>query len=172
MALTASHKSPLGHIAAQLIVRPKIRQIRTIAAFVLAPLTPGVVVLPLFVFEKLLWGMPPGAIFLLSVFYGYPLALVIGIPLYYLFMNKGWVNLWQVVLAGGFIGSLAPLGMLISFGIKMAGVFNTGDVGMRSADEGVLLLFFALIALGVAMGLICGLSFWLIALNQKTTAAD
>ena len=168
MLLSASHESPLGQPAADLVVRPKIEQLRIIFAFSVAPLVPALIASPVLVIPALSNVEFPWSILLMSPFYGYPLAALIGYPIYRVFMRKKWLKFWQVVLAGAFVGSLIPIGLSIP--VIVDGITGSAVAATRYR---FLTESFQLVALGSAIGAICGFSFWLIALagTQKTTAS-
>ena len=128
--------------------------IRTILAFLIAPLTPA---LALTCFMLLAAGPFAGLALgmyalMLNAWVGYPVALVAGLPLYILFRRLGWVGLVRYLGAGLALGAA-------SGALGSSGMF---DIGPQSAARslGETLVF---VAAGAACGALAAASFWLIA---------
>jgi hypothetical protein len=103
-------------------------QWRVLAAFLLAPAAPP---LALSIWERNLDNLTLAAFF-------YPFAWMLGIPGYDHFAKRGWLQIWQVTLAGGVMGAAVAL------------------VFIRSGD-------LAFISKYAGFGALTGLVFWLIA---------
>jgi hypothetical protein len=80
------------------------RVMRTVLGFVLAPLTPALLLggFPLFLgarFGEFVWSLG----FAMAI--GYPVALVAGLPLFFFLRWRRWVSLWHYVVVGMFVGA-------------------------------------------------------------------
>jgi len=129
-------------------------QLRTILAFLIAPLTPALAL----TFVALLAGGPiAGAglgtyAMILNAKVGYPVALAAGLPLFLLFRRLGWVGLAHTLAAGLALGAAT-------------GAFGSTDmfqIGDENAERplGETLVF---VVAGAACGALAAASFWLIA---------
>jgi hypothetical protein len=104
--------------------------LKTIVGFLLAPISPGVLVaiaVAPFRFPTLGHWELDEAIFLikLSAMLGYPVAFVIGLPLYGLFRWRGWTSFWLYLAVGALLGAatyfvLFPHGTLQIDSTKMS----------------------------------------------------
>jgi len=86
---------------------------RTILGFLLAPISPGLLVAIVAIVAAAFWFPTLGyrqlyeAIWLikLSAILGYPVALAIGLPLYGLFRWRGWTSFWLYLAVGALLGA-------------------------------------------------------------------
>lgn len=94
---------------------PPPRVWRVVLGFVLAPLTPGFVIVPL---TSLYLDDRHGLIELLQViagwtmlasFFAVPAALIVGVPMHLLFRRRGWVGWHHYAIGGAVTGSVAGL---------------------------------------------------------------
>jgi len=83
---------------------------------------------------------------------GYPVTIVLGIPIYFLSKRKGWTRLADYALIG------ALLGIAAYFSIFLPG-FLLGASGVTYALGATL----AALPIAAICGAIAGISFWLIA---------
>jgi len=123
---------------------------RTIAGFILAPMVPGVVATLL---SPVSIGEPYWTIYLfLSAVLGYPVAIVLGIPIHLVLARCRWQSLPVYLAFGPLMGCGAML------------VLPTGTY-LRGGASGIDLAAFALPQFWVAMifATIATVSFWLIA---------
>ena len=124
---------------------------RKIVAFIIAPLATMIGAL----IDPSSWGF----FAFLTLFYSYPLALLVGVPAFLHFRRKGWLKLWQVLAAGATVGLAIPLLITLSFG---------PDALLKQATSAAnppkhLLVVFVLPAIGAAIGAAVALIFWIIA---------
>jgi RsiW-degrading membrane proteinase PrsW (M82 family) len=80
---------------------------RKLVALAIAPL---VTLLPIVAFPSQ-WGF----FAFLTLFYAYPLAVLVGLPCYFYCRYKGWLKLWQVMAGGALIGVALPSLLTLSF---------------------------------------------------------
>jgi hypothetical protein len=147
-------------------VRPH-NTLRTLLGFLAAPLAPAVVAWLLSLAPSLTGVSLPGSFFALSVLYGYPLAALFGVPVYFYFRHKDWLRFWQVATAGVAIGSIVPValgGVLVVYKVSEVGLVAAARGGLREA--GPLILF------GAAVGALCASTFWLVALAHLGRASE
>ena len=137
---------------------------RTVAAFLLAPLAPAglAAFFALSPFSYLSsWSSP---LFAASVFYGYPLIALFGVPLYVCFRRRCWLRLWQVLAAGAAVGSIVPLAFVFADATRAKTVSEAAEVAAQGLAP--VLLF------GVAVGVLVALAFWLIAVGPFRKSAS
>jgi hypothetical protein len=134
---------------------------RVLLGLLIAPLAPGVIALlgavVAFPFET--------RTFALASALGYPVALVVGAPLYVLFRRKGWLKAWQVVLAGGAVGMFIPIVIALAVLVVVAllGAGFTLPVAAEAAHK-----YLGLVLVGALSGIACASVFWLIAIFGST----
>lgn len=131
---------------------------RLVLAFIAAPLgTSAVAIFCAFVIYGS-WS-PAGPIVFISLFYGCPLTIIFGVPLYFIFKKQSWLRFWQVVLGGSFGGAVFPLGIsLLSL--------NSGADVLVTISPTVL---YPLVLYGAILGAIFGSIFWLVAYYRVTS---
>jgi hypothetical protein len=120
---------------------------RNLVAIVLAPL---VTLLPVIVFPSQ-WGF----FAFLTLFYAYPLTVLVGLPCYFYFRYRGWLKLWQVMAAGTLIGVTLPSLLMLSL-LEPSGGSREYPNALGSA--------LALPVIGAVFGAAVALTFWFIAI--------
>jgi hypothetical protein len=126
------------------------KKMRFLLGFLVAPLVPGLI----FAINDQFSSSPVGPIWYLSLtaLVGYPIATILGIPMYYLLFRNKAAKFSFCILFGFILGTVAYLALfipgLISAGPDAANAFKSG-------------LGFLLVS-GFC-GAIAGASFWLIA---------
>jgi len=134
---------------------------RVLLGFLLAPLVPAgaallVSALPA---PALLEVFKSGLIFLPYV--GYPIALLLGVPLYWLFRKHAWLRAWQVTIAGAALGVVIPV--LVPILVLAAGLLEGRSLTLSILAEAAS-AWAGYILLGAVVGLVCAFVFWLIAI--------
>ena len=128
---------------------------RTVAAFLIAPISFGLVL-------SLLWWSPSGAIgifaLMMSAVVGYPLALVIGLPVYFLMKKTGATGL----VSYGFMAAVFAAILVGFFIIWPVHAENSGDLSSLMLQERINQMAF--LTFGSFFTL---LVFWLIARPDK-----
>ena len=87
------------------------------------------------------------AAFILAAFgsmVAYPAAVVLGVPMFLVFRRRGWLSWWQVSLGGTGLGLIAAPVLQVVFGSTLVPIF-------------VLMM----------IGLLGGMTFWLLALHRN-----
>lgn len=140
---------------------------RVVFGFAFAPLAPLLIALPL----ALALDRPAmlGPLSFMCIFYGYPLTLVLALPLYVEVSSKQMPGLWLVLGAGAAIGAAVPVVLILC--MKLLGLVATLSSEVKDApgDPWGFLLGCAQVSMaGAAMGVVMALSFWLIALRGQT----
>jgi hypothetical protein len=136
--------------------------IRTILAFLVAPLTPALAL----TFFALFGGGPIAGLALgfyammLNATVGYPVALAAGLPLYLIFRRLRWVGLGRYLAAGLALGAATGA-------VGSSGLFQIGEPG-EARPLGETLVF---VAAGAACGALVAASFWLIARPDRSDRA-
>jgi hypothetical protein len=129
--------------------------LRTVLGFLVAPISPGLMIVVLgavFAFGKSSEGI---WIIKLSAMLGYPIAVVLGVPLYFFFRSRGWNGLLVYTMAGALLGVLIYL-----ITIPLGGYSSNGLPGLSERFSNTALVY---IPLGMICGAVAALSFWLIA---------
>lgn len=146
--------------------RPGLKVWRVTLGFLLAPIFPGFVIVPLF-FIFAADATDLSNIFvaisswtLLASFLTIPAALFLGVPLFFLFRWRGWLSWWAFALGG------AALGLLI--GAALVSVLFI-VVGMISGGVSALTLWLCAFGDRKAMRL-CGMVFGIYALVMVAAA--
>jgi hypothetical protein len=146
---------------------------RTIVGFLVAPVAPGVLadVLaaisagPEAVSQHGLSGALSGALWIvgLSAALGYPVAIVLGVPLFVVFRWRRWNGLLVYVLTGAFLG-------LVVYSVYFAVVLLDDDTayGLRNLAQKLSHTAPQLIPAGMISGAVAVVSFWLIARPDRT----
>jgi len=119
-----------------LVVTPEIK--RLLIGIALAPLAPGLLMLPLVFLGRgyeVFWAMR------LFVLISYPTMIVLGLPAHLLLQRLGLAGLWPYVFAGMFAGVVAARVVFHSF-------------------------FTAMTVIVPLLGAMCGAAFWLIACSD------
>jgi hypothetical protein len=111
----------------------QVSGLRVAVAFVVAPLAVPVTLFLIF--------RDPTA--MVAAMFSYPLALVPGIPMYFILRRLGWLHLWRFVLCSAVLA--ACIGVAMSLPISMHRNIST------------------LVAVLTANGAMVGLVFWLVA---------
>ena len=124
---------------------------RTLIGFILSPAAPLLIAVP---YGAIVGSVNEHLAFTLALilFYGYPLAVVFGIPMYFALRKLGWLGWWQISLAGIVIGEIIPLTLLLTFLLSKV-----------DTDSHLLSDFMTLLGMGAAFGGVSGLIFWLVA---------
>jgi len=89
-----------------MIQRPKTKAvIRLLCAIAISPIVPGVLLSIIVATWK--ESSPSQLWFNVSAIVGYPSLIVLGLPLCYLLLRRGWLRLWHFIALGGMAGFLA-----------------------------------------------------------------
>lgn len=134
--------------------------LRTALGFLVAPIFPGLLIVILaavFGFGKSGEGV---WLIKLSGMLGYPIAIVLGVPLYIFFRSRGWNGLLIYVTAGGLLGLTIYL-----IYIPLGGYSSNGLSGLSERFSNTAKVY---IPLGMICGAVAALSFWLIARPDRT----
>lgn len=134
--------------------------LRTILGFLVAPVSPGLLIVILaavFGFGKSDEGI---WIIKLSGMLGYPIAIVLGVPLYIFFRSRSWNGLLIYITAGALLGVIIYL-----IYIPLGGYSSNGLSGLFERFSHTAQVF---IPLGMICGAVAALSFWLIARPDRT----
>jgi hypothetical protein len=146
---------------------------RTVLGFVIAPIAPGMLVVVLTMlragsdalsargFSGSAW------IIGLSAVLGYPIAIVLGLPLHVFFRWRGWNALPIYLLSGAFLG-------LVVYSVYFASVLLNDDSasGLRALAQQLSHTAPQLIPAGMLSGAVAAASFWLIARPDRTSNPD
>jgi hypothetical protein len=105
------------------------------------------------------------AAFVFASFIGYPVALFIGMPMYFAFRRRAWLEAWQVVFAGSIIGTLVPatIGFVVLAAVVLGGTSLTPSLMSEVAHK-----YSGLVLVGAVSGTICAAVFWLVAIAGST----
>ena len=131
---------------------------RTIIAWLVSPLVPGVLVALPDIFKGDL--TIAGWYIEFSAMAGYPVALVLGVPLYFLSRRRGWTRLTNYLFVGVILGMAAYFGAFLP---SLANTVQGAGYAIASA-----LIFLPMSAL---CGVVATLTFWLIARPDRVRAA-
>lgn len=129
---------------------------RIVLAFLIAPLVPAAVAMLLALAPSITGLLNPNPFLFMSLFYCYPIIVIIGIPTYWVFRRKGWLNLWPIVSAGIVAGAVTPLGIMYLL---------MGSKGFESLTNSPELLLY-----GISIGGFVAFSFWVIAFALPTSS--
>jgi hypothetical protein len=133
--------------------------VRTVLAFTLAPLAPAALAWLL----SLVGVAGTKQVFVLSALYSYPIAAVFGIPAYFYLRRRNQLDLLHTLAAGAIAGGILPFALLALLSGLALFAGSTSDSGGTNA------LLTALV-LGVGMGCLTALAFWLIAFAPRWRA--
>lgn len=135
---------------------------RTIVGFLVAPIAPGLLAAILaapFRAGTGVFGLRELAeaawIIKLSAALGYPIAIVLGVPLYVFFRSRGWNGLLIYIAAGALLGLIVYL-----IYVLLAEYSSNGLWGLAEKLSNTALVY---IPLGMICGAVAALCFWLIA---------
>jgi hypothetical protein len=123
----------------------------------LAPIAPGLA----FVVLRIMTGAVSGSdeiyfIVLFSALIGYPIAIILGIPLYFVLFWRGWNGLPAYVIAGALVGGISILPVMAYYFDGWHGLSGT-VVDIFNWDR----------LWGILIGVLSALSFWVIARPDK-----
>jgi hypothetical protein len=125
---------------------------RTFVGFLLGPIVPGILfACDHFIEHGMYWKQGVILSLSLSAFFGYPVAIAWGIPLFLLMKRMGWSQLYHYIPIG------AGLGVIAAF-FADSDKLQYSTLAEFARDHAHHLFF-----LGPIMGMIATLSFWLIA---------
>ncbi len=127
--------------------------IRTLAAFAIAPIAPGLLMTAVWLLIGKWYGSANWIAMASTA--GYPTAVLFGVPAFLLMQWKGWTSVGAYAIAG------ALLGLVPTFVVVMAVIDIAGGVDALGSDRVQSLGLIT--AIGLVCGLVGGLSFWLIA---------
>ena len=134
--------------------------LRVILGFLVAPISPGLLIVILgvvFGFGKSGEGM---WLIKLSGMLGYPIAMVLGVPLYIFFRSRGWNGLLIYIAAGALLGLIIYL-----MYIPLGGYSSSGLSGLSERFSNTARVY---IPLGMICGALAALLFWLIARPDRS----
>jgi hypothetical protein len=141
--------------------------LRTIGGFLVAPISPGLLAVILVVPFRVgtdVFGPRELAeaawIIKLSGILGYPIAIVLGVPLYVFFRSRGWNGLLIYITAGALLGLI-----IYVIYVLLAEYSSNGLSGLAEKFSNTALVY---IPLGMICGAVAALSFWLIARPDRT----
>jgi hypothetical protein len=144
---------------------------RTIVGFLVAPISPGVLVVVVAVLlgfgsDAFATRGLAGAAWIvgLSAVLGYPVAFALGLPLYILFRWCGWNGLPIYVAAGAFLGFVVYLVYAVA---RLLG--DESINGLANLAAKLLTTSPQLIPAGIISGAVAALSFWLIARPDRAS---
>jgi hypothetical protein len=130
------------------------REARAIIGFIVAPVIPGVLV----ALPDLLRGDPMARWYIeFSATAGYPVMLILGVPMYFLSKRWGWTGLPVYVAIGSILGAASYLSAFVP-GLVM------GAPGVGYA----MTTTFIYLPISVICGVIAMISFWLIARPDRS----
>jgi hypothetical protein len=133
---------------------------RVLLGFLLAPLVPaGVVLLAPVLPTPVLLAIFKNGLLLLPLI-GYPITLILGVPVYWLFRKNAWLKAWQVTLAAAALGVVVPV--IIPLIVLAAGLLDGRSFSLSLLAEAAN-AWAGFILLGGVVGVVCGFVFWLIA---------
>lgn len=132
--------------------------LRFALGLMLAPLAPALIaVLVALILNPILAGDSEIRILLVMVIFSpfitVPAALIFGIPVFATFRRRGWVQLWQVAMAGALVAEF------MAFAFSYFPLF--------ASSEGPVEMFLFTTALFVPNGAVIASVFWLIALRDR-----
>ncbi len=128
---------------------------RLVLAFVVAPLAPVVLVSPVIFLA--------GPATFISVVYGYPAMLLLGVPVFAFFLRQKWLEIWQVMLGGAVVGALVPILMMVA--MALSGPSDSPLLPLIAAAAG-------LSAIGAIFGAASGFAFWWVGLRGNAAYVD
>jgi hypothetical protein len=141
--------------------------LRTILGFLLAPISPGllaVILVTPFRSGAGVFGLRELAeaawIIKLSGALGYPIALVLGVPLYIFFRSRGWNGLLTYIAAGALLGLIIYLIYVLLAEYSSNGLWGLAEKFSNTAK--------VYIPLGMICGALAALFFWLIVRPDRT----
>jgi hypothetical protein len=130
---------------------------RTLAGFIVAPISPALLLAIGSVFfgrfGEGLWGIGFAALV------GYPVALILGVPIYLVLRWRGWVGFWVDFAAGILLGALVYLAYIPPV-THLDGSLRIDAGKLKTAPLGLLL--------GMISGIVATICFWLIARPDRT----
>lgn len=131
--------------------------LRTLAGFIVAPISPALLLAIGSVFfgkfGEGLWGIGFAALV------GYPVAIVLGVPIYFFLRWRGWVGFWVYVAAGVLLGALIYLAYIPPV-THLDGVLRIDAGKLKTAPWWLLL--------GMICGIVATVCFWLIARPDRS----
>ena len=136
--------------------------LRTIVGFFVAPIAPGLLAVILtapFRARTGILGLRELAeaawIIKLSAALGYPIAIGLGVPLYFFFRSRGWNGLLIYIAAGALMGFVIYLVYVLLAEYSSNGLWGLAEKFSNTAT--------VYIPLAMICGAVAALSFWLIA---------
>lgn len=140
----------------------KNASLRILLGFLVAPIIPGVMVEALTLIRLRTFGWI-GMGVELAAFFGYPVALILGVPLYLLFRRLGWVAFSTYVVAGAVLG-VVPF----AFFFVPPALECVSGAGSESHACLVLTTMAPFGIYSTAAGIAATIAFWLIARPDKS----
>jgi len=144
--------------------------LRTALGFLVAPISPGLLIVIFaapFTFGKFgesVWHIKFGEgvwLIMLSGMLGYPIATILGVPLYIFFRWRGWNGLVIYISAGALLGLTIYL-----IYIPLEAYSSNGLSGLFERLSSTATVY---IPLGMVCGAVATLAFWLIARPDRTS---
>ena len=134
--------------------------VRLLCATVVSPIVPGVV---LWVINTATGGsLSDHTWLLLAMFVGYPVLIVLGLPLLYVCLKRDWLTLWHFL---GFGGALGCLGFLTPAIVAVAtALVENVPVGVVLDDvvSSLILRLINFLPVCAASGMVAAACFWAI----------
>lgn len=122
--------------------------LRTLLGFIIAPIALGLVIA---VFSGLASGSPSFGFVIISALLGYPIAIVVGVPMYLFLRWRGWNGCWTYIAAGALQGGI--LYFLLILDPRYEGLERRISIALQFAP--LLMLF-------IPCSMMATLCFWLI----------
>ncbi len=141
---------------------------RALVGLAVAPIAPGIFAA---VAESFLPGVGVGASFFIGIaaVAGYPVALLVGLPIHILCERRGWTDLSHYFAFGIVMGIVAYFGAYLHIAVR--GLLR-GAEGWADGYGDAVFSTIILLPLSAGAGGIAGATFWLIALKKfKSSAA-
>jgi hypothetical protein len=135
--------------------------LRLLLAFATAPIAPLVIVAPVtFAYYGSFDAAGPFAF--ISIFYGYPAMLLLGMPLFLFHRKKHWLGWWQITIGGALVGAFVPV-------VLLSGLAFRDPAGLSLE---VVASILGLGGLGAGLGALSGLSFWFVGIHRAPSHVE
>ncbi len=139
---------------------------RAIAAFALAPMVPALLSAPLLLLPIHNAQSLVSFILYICLIWGYPIALLVGVPAFLYLRRKGWLRFRHFFFAGALVGTIAPLLM----GGSALLIFLVHPTDAAQLLEGAKIVG-GLLLLGTGVGSAISSAFWLIGVAELKRVA-
>ena len=136
--------------------------VRLLCAIVVSPIVPGVAI---WILNTATGGSSSDYAWIwLSAVIGYPILILLGLPLFYVCLKRNWLTLWHFLAFGGALGCLGFLTPVI-VGVVVALLENVpvGVVVADSVESFGISKFIVYLPVCAASGMVAAVCFWVIA---------